>query len=618
VHCPSGSGTLPIEDVIAPLIARGHPGVILLSGPAGCGKTTALRHLAAVLPGSENVVLLDEPGRDVAGFDKFIKRLVVATEREQPAEGEDGAAPSARSFAPAMDLALAFWTDDEAIEYCRAGFPGRCGDVMRRFCALPDRETLGAAPFLWRLVLDALAADEPVASVDDAILRALRRHLADESHYRRALQWLRAGLIAEGPLPEPFGLIERSADPASELLRHRRARTLLLADEAFQRLERGKCPEIPLRVTEGDVIRAAGALIRQSPAALHTLRGAVRRHQTATTTVISLAVASGDDWAPRSRRRVRLADAYLRGAKWAGAKLKRAVLWNADLRDADLREAVLEHAQLTGANLQRANLSHALANDVSAREARFADADMRMIRADRARLGDADLRGARLEGASLVEAEISGDVTGADFSRADLTGAFLLLLDPVDANFSGAKLDDIASARLDLRPARLDGASFVGATLTACNLAGCWIRGVNFERADLSEALLTGSRIPLGRFRGSILHGAGLAGIAWEGADLRDVDFTNASFHLGSSRSGRLDSPIACEGSRTGFYSDEYYDMSYRPPEEVRVANLRGADLRGALVEGTDFYLVDLRGAKYDADQAEHFRRCGAILPARV
>ena len=53
-------------------------------------------------------------------------------------------------------------------------------------------------------------------------------------------------------------------------------------------------------------------------------------------------------------------------------------------------------------------------------------------------------------------------------------------------------------------------------------------------------------------------------------------------------------------------------------PEEIRKANLRGADLRGALVMKTDFYLVDLRDAKYDAEQELHFRRCGAILETRV
>ena len=73
-------------------------------------------------------------------------------------------------------------------------------------------------------------------------------------------------------------------------------------------------------------------------------------------------------------------------------------------------------------------------------------------------------------------------------------------------------------------------------------------------------------------------------------------------------------SPIACEGSRTGFYTDESDEQHFQSPEEIRKANLRGVDLRGAFVEYADFYLVDLRDALYDAVQERHFRRCRAIL----
>jgi uncharacterized protein YjbI with pentapeptide repeats len=77
-------------------------------------------------------------------------------------------------------------------------------------------------------------------------------------------------------------------------------------------------------------------------------------------------------------------------------------------------------------------------------------------------------------------------------------------------------------------------------------------------------------------------------------------------------------SPIASEGSRTGFYTDDYYDQGFKAPEAIRKANLRGADLRGAKIEGVDFYLVDLRDAHYDENQREHLRQCGAILESRA
>jgi uncharacterized protein YjbI with pentapeptide repeats len=124
--------------------------------------------------------------------------------------------------------------------------------------------------------------------------------------------------------------------------------------------------------------------------------------------------------------------------------------------------------------------------------------------------------------------------------------------------------------------------------------------------------------MPAARLRGAILAGAGLADIEWERADLRGADFRGSTFHLGSSRSGLVGSPLACEGSRTGFYTDELYEQDFKSPEEIRKANLRGADLRGAKIINVDFYLVDVRDAIYTSDQAAHLRQTGAILETRV
>ncbi len=78
---------------------------------------------------------------------------------------------------------------------------------------------------------------------------------------------------------------------------------------------------------------------------------------------------------------------------------------------------------------------------------------------------------------------------------------------------------------------------------------------------------------------------------------------------MGSSRSGLVGSPYACEGSKTGFYIDDYEDMHFKRPEEIRKVNLRGAN-----INGLDFYLVDFRDARLDPHQLTHVRKCGAIL----
>jgi uncharacterized protein YjbI with pentapeptide repeats len=139
-----------------------------------------------------------------------------------------------------------------------------------------------------------------------------------------------------------------------------------------------------------------------------------------------------------------------------------------------------------------------------------------------------------------------------------------------------------------------------------------------FSQERLHGALFTGSQMPGANFSGAQLTEARLADVNWEGADLRGADLQYATFHMGSSRSGLVGSPIASEGSRTGFYTDEFTEQGFKAPEEIRKASLRNADLRGALVEQVDFYLVDLRGARYSSAQEAHFRACRAILEARV
>ena len=231
----------------------------------------------------------------------------------------------------------------------------------------------------------------------------------------------------------------------------------------------------------------------------------------------------------------------------------------------------------------------------------------------RADLGQAKLDNATLIGGNFREADLRyASLRGAVLRRADFRGA---VLDATD--FSGANLNRADLSDCVLRTSCLKGASLQAARLLNSDLEGMCLDGLNFSTARLDGALLTGSSMVGGDLSAARLCNAGLGDVDWPGVCLRGSDLRQATFHMGSSRSGLVDSTIASEGSRTGFYTDDYSEQDFKSPEEIRKANLCRADLRGALIDGVDFYLVDLRGALYDAGQQAHFRKCGAILEDR-
>jgi len=127
--------------------------------------------------------------------------------------------------------------------------------------------------------------------------------------------------------------------------------------------------------------------------------------------------------------------------------------------------------------------------------------------------------------------------------------------------------------------------------------------GTDLRGADLSKCLLTGrvrpGEIPQGRS-----EGGGLAEIDLEGADLRGADLRGRRFiwDRRGAAGGECDS---VRGEQDGFYTDEREEQNYRRPEEIRKANLSFCDLRGAKIKGVDFYLVDVRGAKYTSRQGD-------------
>ncbi len=607
VVSPETGDAILIEEVLAEIGGRAS-GAIEIVGDRGAGKTTVLECLAALMPPDSGVVLLDEPDPSRLA-QAAASAMVIYTTREP------------RSVGKLQTFRLAPWGDDEVMEYLLAAHPQQCRSVVARLQHAPDRRTPAGNPELWCIVLDRMAADEAISGVTPALEKELQMRLpADLLNRPFADDWLRAASRvgrAEGEFTHLASLV---AEPdLIRFLQHAAVQIVWASIRLARVIEERQAREwLAERLPRELVERAA---VKLSPVALSALRLITEQdppdlHAMAA----SILHAARCGWAPKGPLPLCLDGAYLAGADWAGIDLSGASLLEADLSASNLAEAKLSRAGAGRANFAGAVLRRADLREIQASGADFTGSDLSEVNGQRAVFGGTCLRGARLARAVLQDSYLSvADLSGASLRDADLSYARLAGAVITDADFCNTNLTAARLSGLRLREAIFSGARFADANLYASDLEGMELPDANFEGAYLIEACLTGSRIPRGCFHKADLRGAAMADVQWEQADLREADLRGCVFHMGSSRSGLVGSPLASEGTRTGFYTDEYDQQNFRPPEEIRKANLRGADLRGANVSETDFYLVDLRDAKYDPDQLEHFRRCGAILfdPAR-
>jgi uncharacterized protein YjbI with pentapeptide repeats len=602
---PSSGEALLLEEEVLRLIGEGKCCVLALRGSPGSGKTTALRHLAAVLPADAPVQLADDVSTDappaVSGG-----RLLVCTVLN----------PRSEWLAGAETAELAPWGIDEWIEYLLAVHADRCASVMRRLGG-EESDLFQGLPDLWRIVLDHLADDAELPDARAALHRHLSALVCDTDLLARTGSACLNTLLA--PPADLLEYLAQLARPGFEqdllrVLRHPTAQVLLAVERMSADLnEAGACDFLACRMPR-ILFNSLARAIRHQGRAHERLRCLLAGPPWGHAMAASLLHAVDRAWTPGVPV-PHLAGAYLDGASWPGVNLAGACLREADLTGADLRRADCTRADLAQARLGNAQLAEACLEEADLTGANLAGAILTDARATRCRFDQARLRSACFEDAILNAASFyRADLRGALFLAADLTGASLIDAIIADSDFTGANLHGALLTGLPVRLARWTDASFQQASLQSCDLEGLDLPGADFHDANLHQALLTGAHMPGADFRRANLRETGLAHVDWEGADLRGADLIGATFHLGSSRSGLVGSLIACEGSRTGFYTDDYEEQYFQPPEQIRKANLQGADLRGALVESVDFYLVDLRGAQYDADQEQHFRHCRAIL----
>lgn len=162
------------------------------------------------------------------------------------------------------------------------------------------------------------------------------------------------------------------------------------------------------------------------------------------------------------------------------------------------------------------------------------------------------------------------DLAGVDYGGADLMFADLRAGDYTGASFVGSIL---SGATADTT----EGGSFVGADFTGADLRGADLEdvaGANLSGADLSSATIGFSAAP-SALDGTILVGTRLEVIADAAGEYAAIELALAGFDLTRTR---INGP-AGDG-------------------EVRLVV---SDLRGAVLDATSFYAVDLTGVQLDA-----------------
>jgi uncharacterized protein YjbI with pentapeptide repeats len=587
VRASADAEPLPLEHHIQQLLDRNHTRPVNVCGPAGSGKSVALQHLAAIF--SDRILLLDDfpPNAPLA----FPRLLVYATrQRHGPTSFE-----------------MAEWTLDDIIEYLLHAHHAECKSVMQR--VQEHKLALPGNPELCTRIIDELIFDETLTSIPSAIRRAVRRQVASSQDYEAACA------ACLGILQGDMGVWQDVESRLHvRLLQHPAVRSVLAAESIADSLAAGKFERLANRL-HGAIQEQVAGHLRQRSLDPKPLEQAMMASPELQVGAVSLLLAMDKSWRPTLGKLKQLVRANVAEAQWADIDLWYAVLADSDFSRADLARADLRHvhageANFTGATLDRARMEGAILPGANFSHASMAMATMEHATLALAKLEKADLHGVTAGGAIFDEA----DLRSAILVGAALEGARFDRTLVEDADFSAADLTRARLSHVDLRQATLNAAVFRQAWLRLCHLEGLTLDQPDFESANLVGSLLTDTVFRQANFRFASLRRTGLADVDWQGADLREADFSQASFHMGSSRSGLVNSPLASEGTRTGFYTDDFAEQYYRAPEEIRKANLRGCDLRGALVHETDWYLVDLRDAIYDEDQRLHFLRCGAIL----
>jgi uncharacterized protein YjbI with pentapeptide repeats len=604
VYSSTGEKML-LVDCIETIMASRDRAVMRL---VGAGKSTTIRYLQDVFAAMEHISVEDDDSELVT---LAFRPYVVTSRVDVDADYE---------------FKLLGWDRDDFIEYLLSQNPAACKSVLESLGGTSATFCDGS-PEVWSYVLDRLSID-PTVSVEDIALQYLKLSIAEElyasnEHLEQCIDSPEVTAVCESlsghfiswQVDVALALVDRiiGGRKIRRLLGHAEVRCELIGETLARRLVKRDKAAVAVQVP-GMAIKACAKRIRESSRVLKFLKSVVTKAKSSALAA-SLLRACEPGWKPPNLSNVCFDDAHLPDVRWSAVKLVRCSFHRANLRHGDFQRAILSQSSFVGATLANADLSGAELTQANLRRANLANSTLSGAVALKSSWDDAVLRNAHFDESNLGGARFNrSDLGYASFVRCDLreTSFCRATMDGVDLSFANCWSANFSFC--DLRTALLSEARCAYARFMEANFEDANLHSIVLTDAKCPGAIFSGSRMRGANLRNAVLVGARMAEVDWEDCDLRGADLQNCDFHYGSTRCGLVDSPYPSHGTRTGFYTDDYDDRYYRRPEEIRKANLCGCDLRGARIENTDFYLVDLRGAKLNRSQRKFLTAAGAIL----
>ena len=331
-------------------------------------------------------------------------------------------------------------------------------------------------------------------------------------------------------------------------------------------------------------------------------------------------LAEGKDYHDKKFANADFKEQKLDEANFTDAVFKTATFKGASLHAATFKDAVLDGLDFTKADLSYADFSGAsfASTYTFMSEANCSKANFEGVNFNSANSTLINFKGANLRNTSGYK-----DITGNDFSNADLRGANLHAIDGAfywqKAKFNGALYDkttrwpenfDVAASHAVLSedkgtaPKAVD--SYSGKKLTGTDFSDKLLDDAKFDDAVLKNV----------SFKGASLHGAAftdavLDGVNFAKADLSGADFSGSTF---ASISMFMEDVNCAKANFEGvnFNGAHIYQASFKGAnlkktlgyKDIRGCDFTGADLRGANLHAMDNKMwwenAKFKGALYD------------------